>query len=635
MPKARLHHVVILLCLSAGLLSCGGGAGGQEGPPLPELTPFDEQLSLQLAGIATTASDVRGLPLNEGIEQGTMTDAALAQYYEDAATEAVLRGDVNYDALNTTYRLLHMIEPDDSILDAPEGATGILGFYAHDGDQLALISDAADELSLDNEATLAHEYVHSFQDKAFDLSKLMRRGAGEEQGKANTEYADAITALVEGDATVAMFQYVEKMAGEEGLREWLASSDEAAQNLAAESQDAGPPAFGRYAAFPYVYGSAFVRYLYDDGGWGKVDAAYEDPPQTEEQIIHPEKYLGHEEAVPITLRDVSSDLGEGWVQEQDSLFGEFDVYNWIRSTLDNEFQATSAAAGWGGGRIAVYSNAADEGRVLVHIVLMWDSTQEAREFYTAFADTVKLIDPEPEILDPSLQMIGWEGEDEAGEAWIVRQQFQMVVGVRPEDIEIVKTAIEAPESIPASGYILQEDAVPQAPPPITRMQDALPNQSELPAGFVLVESGDQNIETALAPQPLEQRYAFYMDARSPGDGLLVVLTRERGALAGGWAALSLEDPRATFETLAMQAGLAGDVSSFEALDLAGVGEGAVGGRGEIATPDGAKLVQAVAFGRGPVLALVVTIRSKDVGSAELDIKPVALGIDGRLSRLRL
>ena len=51
MPKARLPYVVILLCLSAGLASCGGGgAAGGDGPPLPELTPFDEQLSLQLAG---------------------------------------------------------------------------------------------------------------------------------------------------------------------------------------------------------------------------------------------------------------------------------------------------------------------------------------------------------------------------------------------------------------------------------------------------------------------------------------------------------------------------------------------------------------------------------------------------------
>jgi len=32
---------------------------------------------------------------------------------------------------------------------------------------------------------------------------------------------------------------------------------------------------------------------------------------------------------------------------------------------------------------------------------------------------------------------------------------------------------------------------------------------------------------------------------------------------------------------------------------------------------------------------VVTIRSKDAGSGELEIKQVALGVDGRLARLRL
>ena len=82
-----------------------------------------------------------------------------------------------------------------------------------------------------------------------------------------------------------------------------------------------------------------------------------------------------------------------------------------RSTLDNEFQATSAAAGWGGGRIAVYSNELQPDRVLVHIALIWDDRQEAREFLPTFVETVPLIAPEPDIRDPSSPIFAWTASD--------------------------------------------------------------------------------------------------------------------------------------------------------------------------------------------------------------------------------
>jgi hypothetical protein len=626
----------LLSIVALGLIACSGSEN--QGVEIPTLTPFDDVLALRLAGIAVTASQVRGLGLHEGIEQGTLSGAQLLDYYREAATKARLQDDVNYDALNTTFRLLHMIGPEDSLLDlSEEAAPSVLGFYAFTEDQLVLVSDTPDQLSLDDEATLAHEYVHSFQDKEFDLEKLLERVEKEEREKANTEYGDTLDALIEGDATVAQFQYVEQKVGPEGLREWLSSvgggaKDEESANGGDEAS--GPPAFARYAAFPYTYGSTFVRHLYDDGGWEAVNAAYENPPKTEEQVLHPEKYLKGEEPIAISLRDLSEDLGKGWRQEIDSVFGEFDVYNWLRSTLDNEFQATSAAAGWGGGRIAVYANDLEEDRVLVHLALMWDSKQETREFYSAFGDVLPLIDPEPTILDPSLQIVGWEAEDEIGRAWVDRVTFQMIVAVRQEDLETANRVVRAPDSIPESGYILQEPVNPaRASTPLRRLRDVLLRAPDLPPGFVLVQSGDLGVQNPVFSQNMEERFALFTDARSPGDGVVSTVSRVRGRLPAGvsWAQLEAEDPRLMFDVFAGEFALGGEVRSFASIPAEGIGEGALGARAEVTSPDGAtQLLQMIYFGRRATTALVITFQ--DVESDEMDVVHLARTMDERLKR---
>ena len=116
-------------------------------------------------------------------------------------------------------------------------------------------------------------------------------------------------------------------------------------------------ALDRYAAFPYREGTQFVLYLWWKGGWEQVNKAYADPPKTTEQILHPERYLAHDEPLGLKLPDLSDKLGDGWKQVDDSVFGEFDVYNYLRTKTDDDAgPPRKAADGWAGGRMAVYAD---------------------------------------------------------------------------------------------------------------------------------------------------------------------------------------------------------------------------------------------------------------------------------------
>ncbi|MDZ4277739.1 MAG: hypothetical protein U1B78_01240, partial [Dehalococcoidia bacterium] len=399
------------MLLGVGLFSCFQG-GGDDGVPLPELTPFDEELAERLEEIADDAADIRGLDLYDDIEQGTLTREQLKKYSEEWADHLLEDDEFNFDAFNIAFRMLGMIGPEDDLLEISTTFQGsqVAGFYSYEDRSLVLVTDDAEDLSGYDETVLAHEYVHSFQDGAFDLQELMKLADEEEEDKANTEYSDTLSALIEGDAEYAQMEYTLKAIDEDDFDAFDIPASEPGDD------EPIPPAFQRYFSFPYTYGSDFVSYLYDEGGWDEVDEAYEDPPSTEEQIMHPEKYLSDEDAVGISMPDFSDDLGDGWNQEADDVFGEFDVYNWLLSVLDEDGVAELGAEGWGGGRLAVYGNEEEEERAVIHMALFWDNTMEARQFYTAFADVVRSIDGEPDILDPSAQIVAWVGAGQGGQA---------------------------------------------------------------------------------------------------------------------------------------------------------------------------------------------------------------------------
>ena len=72
-------------------------------------------------------------------------------------------------------------------------------------------------------------------------------------------------------------------------------------------------------------------------------------PTTTEQILHPEKYLAGEGALPVSLPPLTPALGAGWRSLLGSSFGEFSLQNLLLLGLAaDRVLVQRAAAGWGG-----------------------------------------------------------------------------------------------------------------------------------------------------------------------------------------------------------------------------------------------------------------------------------------------
>ncbi len=224
------------------------------------------------------------------------------------------------------------------------------------------------------EIILAHEVAHAIQDQHYDLVKM--------QGdyKDNEDRSFAVSAVVEGDATLVMVRYMRetlsvikafKLAG--NLLQMMSMDQEKIEQA---------PLYVREALTgTYLKGLTFITYLSSRGGTHLVNRAFRKPPASSEQILHPVKYLVGERPVKVTLPDLRPALGKGWSVLHENTLGEFGVLSLLRGSLVTRMEATRAAAGWGGDRLRSYRHR--DGRMVLVWHLAWDSAREAREAHGA------------------------------------------------------------------------------------------------------------------------------------------------------------------------------------------------------------------------------------------------------------
>ncbi len=115
-----------------------------------------------------------------------------------------------------------------------------------------------------------------------------------------------------------------------------------------------------------------------------MNAAYDEPPASTEQVLHPEKYVSGERPVEVADPDVASLMGTGWAAVESSTVGEAMLGIWLGRMGVSQSDADVAAAGWGGDRLSVASGPDDEWGMAWRIA--WDTEAEAEEFDEAYGE---------------------------------------------------------------------------------------------------------------------------------------------------------------------------------------------------------------------------------------------------------
>ncbi|MCP4361701.1 MAG: hypothetical protein GY796_27125 [Chloroflexi bacterium] len=266
----------------------------------------------------------------------------------------------------------------------------IAGFYDPETDEFVVVSED-DVLGANEQLTHAHEYVHALQDQHFTLDML------DDDGR-NADAQLAFTSLAEGEATLVQTLYM--LQGHIDLVEVLAE----AGNLETPVLDSAPPFMVHSLLFPYEAGLEFVRVLWGQDDFSGIDAAWENIPQSSEQILHPARYLADDAPQLVMLPPLTDTLGAGWALMDEDVLGEFMLREYLSQQLLPE-QVDTAAIGWGGDRYAVYANEA-EGTTLLALRLVWDTDEDATEFAALYPNYPAAV------LQTSSQLQG-----DGGECW--------------------------------------------------------------------------------------------------------------------------------------------------------------------------------------------------------------------------
>lgn len=336
-------------------------------PDLPVIEGLSPEISAQVWEAVEVTEGIRGLEFE---------DLPVITVLSPEDFEARVRMEVDSDLEDVEvdealYKLLGLLEPDDDLraLYGELYGESVAGFYSSEDKELVIPASGEEFTGLQT-MTLVHELIHALTDQHFDFGSRMEDLLENQMH----DPASGLVGLVEGDATLAEFVYVNNL-------------DSAARSrLAAEFADYEPPdidipQFMELALyFPYDAGFEYVLNRWREGGWSAVNDQYLDPPGSTEEI-----YEGAPSPTTevIEMERPAGVLPEGYEEIYDYTWGFLNILVMFEQILGREV-AVDAATGWGGGRSLV--GYAEDGEV----VLVWeyagDDPAEVEELARLLAD---------------------------------------------------------------------------------------------------------------------------------------------------------------------------------------------------------------------------------------------------------
>ena len=298
----------------------------------------------------------------------------------------------NFSAWNNqVWEALFIVGEDADVQEALQSTSTAQtsGGYFYVADEITIVTDTPEEASIDR-GTLVHELVHAQQDQYYDLTNATYDGETQD-GQLATD------GLIEGEANYVEDRYEERC----GV-EW--------ECVAATSSGAGGGSsdvnFGIFATLfhPYSDGPPYVHSLVEADGWTAVDAKYEAPPNSTEQIIH----HTDEEPAPLNVTDTATGGWETFPEQGENgtdTAGEASIFAmlWyqsrdydadtipVRTILDAEDPYDTynydaiPSSGWANDAVLPYrkgpANETEYGYVWT---IEWDTEADATQFLAAY-----------------------------------------------------------------------------------------------------------------------------------------------------------------------------------------------------------------------------------------------------------
>jgi hypothetical protein len=365
-------------------------------PDTPELRKKRAEAALaRVAAIQPKLAKIRGLDFKQPVP---------TEYQLTDDFRTFLRKEIKKDlppdkaaAESAAYLHLGLFKKPVDLAEVLEQtmATQAGAYYDPAQKKFFLVMVPDNDLMLDTMS--AHELTHGLQDQHFDLTKLL-------DDKLDDDQQTARKFVVEGDATFAMTLYMlpdsggprndmllglikqqmqkmadtdlEEMKKQTREQSALFSGMDSDIKKSIDAMDDLPPAVLVPLMDSYTKGALVVWTAYEHGGWKAVDELYKHPPESTEQVLHPDTKLYPKREMPhrVTLPKPTD------TEVTSNVMGEllwsvyFDL--WVPG------RGKDAAGGWAGDRYQVVKT--KDGKLVGLIATLWDTPEDAQQFSDAY-----------------------------------------------------------------------------------------------------------------------------------------------------------------------------------------------------------------------------------------------------------
>lgn len=433
------------------------------------------------------ASSIRGLDFIEKLSFYTVNQENLPELMRENEKESEEITEIDLKAIEAFYKQIGYLDEDfdySEIAESEGGYDSILGFYTVGENKFAIVEGASAGYNPYKPVRLkdvvaVHELTHALQDMNFNLKQLI------EDYVTDTDSLMSFKALVEGDATLTQYIF---MIEEDRKASMLEEEEKKAflRRLSDRFSSFGyggtiitdiPSYWVKGNVFVYLHGAGFVSQLYLAGGYDIVNKAYTDRvPISSEQILHPISYIKNDTPVSMELEDLSETLNKtsensSWERIHEDTLGEYNLFLLIEKHLESKEinYPNKVSEGWDGDEVNFYQDTANDDTYALVWASVWDSQEDAVEFYNAY---VSIVPEKRKINKISLEsytkeQARWKTPDDKFYVAVKRDKSVFIVegvteNVLEETLEkVLDTSIE--ESSAVKEEKLQEQLIKETP----------------------------------------------------------------------------------------------------------------------------------------------------------------------------
>ena len=369
--------------------------------PAAEESPKAAELCGQAPGIASELATISGLKLHHPVPCDLITKDKVNEFLKKRVKEATTPDEIRAEEL--TLKKFGFVPADFNLekttidLLTEQAAA----FYDYDKKKLFVTETTSPETQL---PVLAHELSHAIADQNFNLGKFIR------QGRKSDDGATARLAIMEGQATWLMSEYLARKLGQS-----LKDSPSLVQMMSAMADSSGQyPVFDKSPLylretliFPYTKGMLFQQAVVEHDGNDAFAEVFRRPPVSTQQILHPDRYFHPTTPAQPDLPDLK--LPHGYKSLVGGSLGELD-HELLLQQFVSKAAADDIGPHWSGAAFDLQENK-KEGRVVLLYAAQWDSPEVARRYFDAYRQVLTKKWKKMTITSETADSVAGTGDD--------------------------------------------------------------------------------------------------------------------------------------------------------------------------------------------------------------------------------